>query len=107
MIPQKYLVGAAAVAAVAVALWLWKRGLAGVAEDIAGGAVAVAGGAAGGAVKGGASMIGIPDTNADLCRKAIAEGKLWDASFYCTALEFAEAGGSAFFNWFQPTERTP
>lgn len=104
---QQAAIGAGVIVALGVALWIWKRGLGGVAEDVAGGAVKVAGGAAAGVVKGSASVIGIPDTDARKCKQAIAEGRYWDASFYCTAVEFAEAGGSAFASWFKPTERTP
>lgn len=88
------------------AVWLWRRGVAGVAEDVSSGAVALAGGAATGIVKGAGSVVGIPDTDAVKCRRAIADGNYWDASFYCPAGEFLAAGGSAFASWFSPPERT-
>lgn len=87
-------------------IWVWRRGLAGAAEDAAKGAAKVVSGAATGAVKGVANIAGIPDTDADACKKAIAEGRLWDASFACPAGDFLKAGGSAFFAWFQPKPRS-
>ena len=98
--------GVAVVLAIGVGLWIWKRGLGGVAQDVTAGAVKVAGGAAVGVVKGGASVIGIPDTDAAKCRAAIAAGDYWDASFYCSAGEFVAGGGTAFYQWFRPPERT-
>ena len=88
------------------AVWLWRRGVAGVAEDVSSGAVALAGGAVTGVVKGAAGAAGVPDTDAAKCKRAIANGDYWDASFYCPAAEFLAAGGSAFASWFSPPERT-
>lgn len=97
----------AALVAVGIgAVWVWRRGLAGVAEDVSKGAANVVSGAATGAVKGVANIAGIPDTNMDACKKAIADGRLWDASFACPAADFLAAGGSAFFAWFQPKARS-
>lgn len=103
---QQAAIGAGVVVALGVALWIWKRGVGGVAQDVAGGAVKAAGGAAVGVTKGAASLVGIPDTDAAKCQQAIGAGNFWDASFYCTAGEFAAAGGSAFVHWFKPLERT-
>ena len=44
--------------------------------------------AAGRFVQGAGAAIGIPRTNADDCRRAIAEGRTWDASFACPAGTF-------------------
>lgn len=103
---QKILVAAGLVALGVGAVWLWRRGISGVAEDVASGAVNVVSGAATGAVKGVANIAGIPDTDADKCKAAIAAGKLWEASFVCPAGDFLAAGGSAFFAWFQPSARS-
>lgn len=53
------------------------RGVAGAAEDVAVGVV-----------KGAGAAVGIPDTDPDSCARALAEGRLWDASFACPALTF-------------------
>lgn len=103
----KNAIAVAALVAVGIgAVWVWRRGLAGVAEDVSKGAANVVSGAATGAVKGVANIAGIPDTNTDACKKAIADGRLWDASFACPAADFLKAGGSAFFAWFQPKPRS-
>ena len=104
---QQAAVGIGAVVVLGLALWIWKRGLGGVAQDVTAGAVKVAGGAAVGVVKGSASVVGIPDTDAAKCRAAIAAGDYWSASFYCSAGEFVAGGGTAFYQWFRPPERTP
>lgn len=87
------------------AVWLWRRGLGGVAEDVTSGAVAAAGGAAVGVVKGTSEVVGIPNTDPVLCKQALAAGDYWNASFYCPAKEFLAAGGSAFYEWFRPDQR--
>lgn len=92
------LAGAAVVALVAVGVWIWRRGIGGAAADAASGAVQVAGGAAVGAVKGTAAVVGIPDTNKTECEKALAEGRYWDASFLCPAGTFIGAGANAIAN---------
>lgn len=89
------------------AVWLWRRGLGGAAEDVAAGAVAVAGGAAVGVVKGTGEVVGVPDTDMALCKQALEAGDYWNASFYCPAKDFIEAGGSAFYEWFRPDQRPP
>lgn len=53
---------------------------------------------AAGAVKGVAQGVGIPDTDQTKCKKAIAEGRYWDASFDCPASDFLRGlfgGGSS------------
>lgn len=103
---QQLAIAAGAFVVVLGGIWVWRRGLAGVAEDVSKGAANVVSGAATGAVKGVANIAGIPDTNMDACNKAIADGRLWDASFACPAGDFLKAGGSAFFAWFQPKPRS-
>ncbi len=103
---QKLAVAAGLVVLGVGAVWLWRRGVAGVAEDVAAGAAKVASGAVTGMVKGAANIVGIPDTDMAKCRQAIAEGRLWDASFACPASDFLAAGGSMFFSWFQPKARS-
>lgn len=86
-------------------VWLWRRGVGGVAEDTAKAATNVVTGVAAGVVKGTGEVVGIPDTDAALCRQALAAGDYWNASFYCPAKEFIAAGGSAFYEWFRPDQR--
>ena len=62
-------------------LYVWQKGLGGVAR----GAAKAAGDVVGGAVVGAGEAIGIPATNMTECEKALAEGRYWDASFACPA----------------------
>lgn len=87
------------------AVWLWRRGAGGVAEDVSKAATNVVTGAASGVVKGTAEVVGIPDTDMALCKQALAVGDYWNASFYCPAKDFIAAGGSAFYEWFRPDQR--
>lgn len=61
--------------------WLYRKGVGGVAQS----AVTALGNVAVGGVKGVAQTVGIPDTNADQCQTDLKAGKIWDASFSCTA----------------------
>lgn len=99
--------GIVVVAAVAAVVWVWRRGVGGVASDVASGAVQAVGGAVSGAVVGTAAVVGIPGTDKTECQKALAEGRWFDASLACPAADFIAAGGSAFYTWFSPPERTP
>lgn len=81
-------VGLAAIAALALGVYVWRKGLSGAAAGAAGAAGKIAGGAAVGAVKGISEGVGIPDTNETECQKAIREGRWWDASFACPAGTF-------------------
>jgi hypothetical protein len=62
------------------------------AEEIGGGlvttAVDVVDGVVSAVVKGIGAVIGVPDTDAELCEKAKREGELTAASFYCPASDF-------------------
>lgn len=78
---------------VLAAVWVWRRGFAGVAEDTARGAVGVVSGAAVGTVKGVGAAVGIPDTEMQKCRDALARKDYWNASFFCPAGTFV---GSLF-----------
>lgn len=106
MTAQKIMIAGGAFVVVLAAVWVWRRGLGGVAEDAASGVVKAAGGAATGVVKGVGAVVGIPNTDAQKCQAAIAAGQLWEASFLCPAGEFIKAGGSRFFEWFQPKPRS-
>lgn len=61
--------------------WLYKKGVGGVAQS----AVTAIGNVAVGGVKGVAQTVGIPDTNTDQCQADLKAGKIWDASFSCSA----------------------
>lgn len=106
MTAQKIMLAGGAFVVVLAAVWVWRRGLGGAAEDAAKAGVKVVGGLAAGAVKGTASVVGIPDTDMQKCQAAIASGQLWEASYLCPAGEFLKAGGSRFFEWFQPKPKS-
>lgn len=69
-------------------VWLMARGITGTAGDLSRGAVNAVDGAAAGVARGIGDMIGLPDTDAGKCALAKAEGRTWDASFYCPAGDF-------------------
>lgn len=92
---QKAMIGAAAFALALGAIWIYRRGLGGAAEDVAKGAVSAVTGAATGAVKGVAGAVGIPDTEDKKCRDALAAGDYWNASFFCPAGTFLSEGAKA------------
>ncbi len=76
--------GVALVALVGLGAYVWRKGAVG-AGAAAGKAV---GDLAGGAVVGLGKTVGIPETNQDACAKAMAEGRVADASFACPAGTF-------------------
>jgi len=76
--------GVALVALVGLGAYVWRKGAVG-AGAAAGKAV---GDLAGGAVVGLGKTVGIPETNQDACAKAMAEGRVTDASFACPAGTF-------------------
>lgn len=94
MIEKPILYGGAALAALALAYLVATKRAGESLSTAAGRAVAgVAGDVAAGAVKGVGEAVGIPDTNADQCSADIAAGRTWDASFSCPAKRFL---GSVF-----------
>lgn len=82
-------------AALLAVLWWQGRGRAGAGASVAAEVGAAAGGAvveaAAGAVIGVGGAIGIPATDRTACDRAIAEGRMWDASFACPAGDFLGA----------------
>jgi hypothetical protein len=82
-------------AALLFVLWRQGRGRAGAGASVAGEIGAAAGGAvvdaAAGAVVGIGGAVGIPATDTAACDRAIADGRLWDASFACPASRFVGA----------------
>lgn len=52
-----------------------------------------------GVVIGIGEAVGIPQTDATLCEQAIAEGRYWDASFYCPAGTFLKSAAGAVYDW--------
>ena len=76
------------VAIIGAAAWFFFRGVKGVARDVSKAAVDVTAGAVEGTVKGIGEAVGIPDTNQTECERALAEGRMWDASFACPAGTF-------------------
>lgn len=83
--------------ALGIGLYIWKKGGVGAAaSSAAAAAVGVVGSAASGAVLGVGDAVGVPRTNQTECEKAIAEGRVWDASFACPASDWLSmrVGGS-------------
>lgn len=85
---EKYAAPAVLIVGAVLALWLLRRGVGGVASDVAQAGVNAAVGVASGAVVGIGQAVGIPETNADACQLALDEGRYWDASFSCPAPRF-------------------
>lgn len=81
---QTIVVSAGALALVAVALFIAKKGVAGAATAV----VNAAGDVAAGTVVGIGQAFGIPATSETECEKAKREGRTLDASFACPAGEF-------------------
>lgn len=77
--------------ALILALWLKKKGVAGVAGDVVG----VAADAGQGVVLGVGDVFGLPRTDPDACAKARAEGRWLDASFVCPAGSFLGSAAGA------------
>lgn len=75
--------------AVAVGLYIWKKGgVQGAASGAASAVVKAASGAATGAVLGVGDVVGVPRTDQTECERALADGRTWDASFACPAGDF-------------------
>lgn len=66
-------------------LYVAFRGVKGAAKD----AVNAVGGVASGVVVGVGEQFGIPETNKTQCQKDLDAGNMWDASFSCSAPDFA------------------
>ena len=81
---ETVLAGAAALAILAVGIFVAKKGVAGATAAVAGAAVD----AAAGVVVGIGQTIGIPATSETECEKAKREGRTLDASFACPAGDF-------------------
>jgi len=76
---------AAAGAAALVGWYVWRNGITGTAAALTG----AAGEAAVGAVLGTGDLLGIPRTDTSQCQRDTASGNTWDASFSCSAGDFA------------------
>lgn len=81
-----YLIAGAAVGA--ALLYVWAKGGKGTGAAIVGGAISVADGAVSEVVNTVGEVVGVPRTNQTECEKAKAEGRTWDASFACPAVDF-------------------
>ena len=81
---QTALIGAGALAIVAVGLFIAKKGVAGATAAVVGAAADVASGA----VVGIGQAVGIPATNETECERAMRTGDTWGASFACPAGTF-------------------
>jgi hypothetical protein len=87
MVKPAYLIAGGAV--LAALAWVSLRGGPKKTGQAIGGAIVdMADGVIGGAVTGAAELVGIPKTDREKCQQAKAEGRTWDASFYCPAGEF-------------------
>lgn len=78
---QTALIVGAGVLGIGAVLYLYQKGLAGAAKS----AVNAAGDVVGGAVVGVGDVLGIPETSASECEKALAAGDYLEASFKCPA----------------------
>ncbi len=85
-ITTPYLIAGGAVAA--ALLWASSKGAKETGAAIGTAAVDLTNGIVTGAVVGTGQVLGIPATNKTACERAKAEGRTWDASFDCPALEF-------------------
>lgn len=94
-VPSLAWIVAAAAGALAFVVWR-KGGIAPVAQAIGGAAIAAADGVASGVVMGLGEMVGVPRTEASECDRALAEGRLWDASFACPAAQFIAGAYGSF-----------
>lgn len=65
---------------------------------IGAGAVDLVDGVVAGAVTGIGQAVGIPKTNAEIGREALARGDYWEASFYLPAGEFIAGSWNRLFN---------
>jgi hypothetical protein len=88
---EVYAAGAALLLVTGFFIWVKMQGTAKAAQAITGGAIGAAAGVATGAVVGIGEALGVPETNMDACQLAIAEGRMWDASFACPASVFVKA----------------
>lgn len=85
---EKIAAAVGAVAAVAAIIWILNGG----GRTIGRAAGSLPGEVFAGAVEGIGESIGIPVTDEERCTQALAEGRLWDASFYCPAGRFLREG---------------
>ncbi len=85
-ITTPYLIAGGAVAA--ALLWASSKGAKETGTAIGTAAVDLANGVVSGAVVGVCQVVGVPPTNQSACERAKAEGRTWDASFDCPALDF-------------------
>jgi hypothetical protein len=81
---EKILIGGALV----VGGYIFLRGFGGVAKDVTKAAVDTAGGVVAGVAVGVGDMVGLPETNVDLCELAISKGEYMSASIHCGAPRF-------------------
>ena len=86
--PRAALIGAGAIAVLALGLYVARKGVAGAAAGITSGAIGAVVDAGAGVVVGLGQVVGIPATNETECEKAKREGRTWDASFACPAADF-------------------
>jgi hypothetical protein len=85
--PDAVFYGGAALLVVVVLL-VMRRGAGSLPEQVGRGLAAAAGDAGVGVIKGIGEAVGIPDTDPLKCARALAEGRMWDASFDCPAADF-------------------
>jgi len=76
------------------AVFIYFKGIKGVASGVAQGAVDAVGGVAQGGVYGISDIIGLPNPSQTKCEQAKAKGNTWDASFYCSAGDFLKYLGN-------------
>jgi hypothetical protein len=90
---QKFIVIGACLAAVALYFIARNPGAAGeIGQGLGEAAANAAGGVVAGVSEGIGDQIGLPRTDEDECKKALAEARYWDASFVCPASTYIGAG---------------
>lgn len=85
---EKFAIGAGLLLIVGAVIYVFVRGPGGVAKDAAKGAVDLAKGTVVGIGEG----LGVPATDDQKCRAALAAGNTWEASKYCDAGTFIREG---------------
>jgi len=81
-IPNQFIIVAAGAA---VAYFVLRGGIRGVAADVGAAPFELTNGLFSGIATGAGGLVGVPATNATQCDRDLAAGRTWDASFSCPA----------------------
>lgn len=86
--PQVLMIGAAVGVGVLALLYLRRQTAQGTGEAIGGALADMASGIFSGTVLGVGDAVGVPRTDLTECERAKLEGRTWDASFVCEAVDY-------------------